>query len=412
MFALEAIFNGLGFALLALLAGTLAAAGWVLPGGEPDDLRRALLRFAAIALAGFLLSFYGSLLIQGAKLSGGNLPSFDLLWRYLARTQSGTVWLMREAYGLLLCGIAVWTLRRRASLATVRLLLLLALPLVATRSLMSHAAAVSGQTATAISLDAVHLVFTALWAGGLPALFWALRRAGHLHLPLSWVAAAVSRFSRLALLSVTVLAASGISQSLFHIPDLAALGGTPYGNVLLLKLTLFALMLGFGALNFFSTRPRLIHAARTQAEEPRLQKTALKRIGTESLVGLLVLFTAAFLTALPPATHVQHAQQKSTAPQSAGRIAPAEGASVKILSPKDGEVFSGDQVPVRFQFVKGKRGGHVHVYVDGELMGMFISDNGTVSGIPPGRHTLEAKVVASDHVTELDAGDRVNFIVK
>lgn len=43
---------------------------------------------------------------------------------------------------------------------------------------------------------------------------------------------------------------------------------------------------------------------------------------------------------------------------------------------------------------------------------MFITDNGTLSGIPPGRHTLEAKAVANDHVTELDAGDRVQFLVK
>ena len=74
--------------------------------------------------------------------------------------------------------------------------------------------------------------------------------------------------------------------------------------------------------------------------------------------------------------------------------------------------MQGDEVPVQFQFVKGKSGGHVHVYVDGELMDMFISDNGTLSGIPPGRHTLEARVIAADHVTELDAKDGVQFIVK
>ena len=62
--------------------------------------------------------------------------------------------------------------------------------------------------------------------------------------------------------------------------------------------------------------------------------------------------------------------------------------------------------------MKGKRGSHVHVYVDGELMGMFISDNGISSGIPPGRYTLEARVVADDHFTELEANDTVQFVVK
>jgi len=91
---------------------------------------------------------------------------------------------------------------------------------------------------------------------------------------------------------------------------------------------------------------------------------------------------------------------------------PAEGASVKILSPKKGQVFKGDQIPIHFKLTKGKMGSHVHAYVDSELMGMFQSERGTLTGITPGRHTLEVRVVAKDHQTELDAVDRVEFVVK
>lgn len=94
------------------------------------------------------------------------------------------------------------------------------------------------------------------------------------------------------------------------------------------------------------------------------------------------------------------------------KLNPAEGAKVTILSPKDGQVFKGDQIPLRFKLVKGKRGEHVHAYVDGELMGMFKSEKGTLTGIQPGRHTLELRVVAEDHQTELDASDKVRFVVK
>ena len=95
-------------------------------------------------------------------------------------------------------------------------------------------------------------------------------------------------------------------------------------------------------------------------------------------------------------------------------LLPAEGASVKILSPREGQIFSGDEVPVRFNLVKGKRGGnlHIHVYVDGELMGMFTTVKGTLTGVQPGSHTMEARVVAEDHVTELDAKDTVKFTVR
>lgn len=92
-------------------------------------------------------------------------------------------------------------------------------------------------------------------------------------------------------------------------------------------------------------------------------------------------------------------------------LKPAEEASVKILSPKQGQVFKGDQVPLQFKLVKGKQGNHVHAYVDGQLMGMFEGKKGTLTGIQPGSHTLELRA-AVDHTTELNAADKVRFVVK
>jgi hypothetical protein len=92
-------------------------------------------------------------------------------------------------------------------------------------------------------------------------------------------------------------------------------------------------------------------------------------------------------------------------------LKPAEGASIRIVSPAKGQVLKGDKVPIEFKLTKGKRGHHAHAYVDGELMGMFDS-KGTLNGIKPGKHTLELRVVASDHVTELDAADKVQFTTK
>lgn len=110
------------------------------------------------------------------------------------------------------------------------------------------------------------------------------------------------------------------------------------------------------------------------------------------------------------ASHSQSGQISQT--QSAAVLAPAEGAGVKILTPIKDQVFSGDQIPLQFELVKGKRGQHVHAYVDGELMGMFESTKGTLTGVKPGKHTLELRVVTSDHKTELDAADKVNFSVQ
>jgi uncharacterized membrane protein len=280
------------------------------------------------------------------------------------------------------------------------------LPLIASRSLMSHAAAVKDNTLLAVSADAIHLVVTALWAGGLPLLFWALWHGSkRLDLPLVWAAETVGRFSRLALACVALLLFTGLYQSWVHVQSWSTLFGSDYGKVLLVKFFLFLLMAALGAVNLFSTKPALFKAAR---DATLLRRTTLRRIGAESVLGFSILAVTGLLTVLAPGAHSRH---RAPAPARYA-LQPADGAQIKILSPRDEEVFRGDQVPIRFELVAGKRGHHVHAYVDGELIGMFEGRNGTLTGISPGRHTLELRVVAEDHQTELAAGDKIEFVVK
>jgi hypothetical protein len=102
-------------------------------------------------------------------------------------------------------------------------------------------------------------------------------------------------------------------------------------------------------------------------------------------------------------------KQKSEPARTKSALQPAQGAAVKIISPKAGEAFKGDKVPLEFKLTKGKRGEHVHAYVDGEMVGMFKSTKGTLNGIKPGKHTLELRVTTADHNTELDATDKTTF---
>jgi hypothetical protein len=129
---------------------------------------------------------------------------------------------------------------------------------------------------------------------------------------------------------------------------------------------------------------------------------------------------AALIISLPLLALAQHDHMKSAdAPKKAPEktpakttLKPAEGANIKILAPTQDQVLKGDSVPLQFKLTKGKRGHHAHAYVDGELMGMFESEKGTLNGIKPGKHTLELRVVAEDHKTELDATDKVTFTTK
>lgn len=137
-------------------------------------------------------------------------------------------------------------------------------------------------------------------------------------------------------------------------------------------------------------------------------------MNTPSFCMIIVLTVAAPIVALAQHDHSKSTDTSKKAAKTAAKptLKPAEGASIKIVSPTKDQVFKGDKVPVQFELTKGKRGHHAHAYVDDELMGMFESEKGTLNAVKPGKHTLELRVVTDDHKTELDAKDSVDFMVK
>ena len=116
-------------------------------------------------------------------------------------------------------------------------------------------------------------------------------------------------------------------------------------------------MLGLAALNAFSTRPALQRATLEDKQRQATLDTAIKRIALESMFGLAIFATTGFLTVLPPGVHALHAAaQQQPALAKIPTLHAAEGASVRILSPKNDESFNGDQVALRFKLTKGKQG--------------------------------------------------------
>ncbi|MFJ1535678.1 copper resistance CopC/CopD family protein [Streptomyces mirabilis] len=106
---------------------------------------------------------------------------------------------------------------------------------------MAEHASTGIQAGLAMPVDVLHLLAVAVWLGGLSALLVALFRAP---VETQIDAAAVRRFSRLAFGSVTVLAATGIYQSWRQVGSWSALTGTWYGQLLLIKIGLVAVLVG------------------------------------------------------------------------------------------------------------------------------------------------------------------------
>lgn len=117
----------------------------------------------------------------------------------------------------------------------------LAVGLAVTWAAGEHASA-GIQVPVAMTSSALHLLATAVWLGGLAALLATLYRA---HL----TPATVTRFSRLAFASVTVLVVTGVYQSWRGLGSWDALTGTTYGRLLVLKLVAVALLLAAAAVS-------------------------------------------------------------------------------------------------------------------------------------------------------------------
>ncbi|MDQ0795157.1 copper resistance CopC/CopD family protein [Streptomyces sp. B1I3] len=90
----------------------------------------------------------------------------------------------------------------------------------------------------AMPVDVLHLLAVATWLGGLAALLVALYRTPDI------TGGAVRRFSRLAFGSVLVLTATGLYQSWRQVGSWSALTGTGYGQLLLVKVALVAVLVG------------------------------------------------------------------------------------------------------------------------------------------------------------------------
>jgi putative copper export protein/mono/diheme cytochrome c family protein/peroxiredoxin len=303
------------WAHLALSVAVLGSAAALLVAGR--STRPTVLAWEARVLAqarglAILALVTGALSVayQAANLSGRLQAAFDArtLSQVLLDTQAGHVWLLRIALLLFLLGFIAFRAdtRERADWLAARGqavgLAAIALGLVTAGG---HAAAVKPGGLAAMTIDAAHLVATGLWIGALLPLALLLRAAsrpeGADARPQAVLAA--RRFSRLALVAVLVLAATGVGNTVIQVASVAGLVGTPYGQLLLAKLALLAPMLLIAGVNRRRLLPELPGEAAT------VGRPAMRRLATfmaaEAALAVLVLGLAAALALTPPARHLQ-----------------------------------------------------------------------------------------------------------
>ncbi len=182
-------------------------------------------------------------------------------WSVLTETQFGRVWIGRLLVAMLLFCVGLVGLGARSDAYGFhhcrRHLLLLFVGMLAWSG---HAAGTMGfRGFVHFGGDAFHLIAASAWVGGLVPLLMFIGPRALVSNPLCFDCFKVlRRFSTLAAWSVAVLAASGALNTWFMTNGLQSFLGTEYGDLVLIKIALFIVMLGFGAANRYWLTPRLL----------------------------------------------------------------------------------------------------------------------------------------------------------
>ncbi|GGW60719.1 copper transport protein [Streptomyces albaduncus] len=235
----------LAYIAAALLIGTAAFVGLCRP---PDT---APLRLPLLTGWWTLMAATVVLLVLRAPYETGTAPGTAFDTSAVARTltgRPGLALLARLALLLLTAAILLRLTRHRAPddrtpPAHLAVGAALSVALALTWAAAEHAAA-GIQVPVAMTSSVLHLLATACWLGGLTALLLTLHRA---RTPPP--AATVTRFSRLAFASVTVLVVTGVYQSWRGLGSWTALTDSPYGRILTVKLLATVFLLSAAGLS-------------------------------------------------------------------------------------------------------------------------------------------------------------------
>ena len=305
------VIRALHFAATAVTAGALifravvadpAArhAGWTGASRASSARRVASIGLAIAVPSGVVWVVLLTMRMSGLSL--GDALSADGLGTVIGETQFGQASAVRLLCALILVVCLVFDritpLRWGALVA--------ALGLVAGLAWTGHAGSTPDPLGEVhLAADILHLGAASAWIGGLFLLAGLLITGRREHAP-AWGAYqldGIRRFSILGMVSVATLTLSGLVNSWLLVGSWRGLIVTEYGLLLSAKLVLFAVMLGFAAVNRLWWTPRL---ASVEQGEPG--PTAVRRLTRNTMIelalGLMVFAIVGALGIQHPAIHL------------------------------------------------------------------------------------------------------------
>jgi copper resistance protein D len=307
-----------GTVIFAVIVATPAFAAAQLFGGDVERLRRRWIGLIWTSLAAAAASGAIWLVLLAADIYAAPLAEVwrdGGVWTVATATRFGQMSLARLAAAALLVASLPALNRPSAGAPWRAAAVALACIVLIGPAWTGHAGATPGIAGEfPLAADALHLLAAGFWLGGLPPLAMLLAAALRQKDP-RWAdatAIALQRFSILGMISVGILLASGIVNSWYEVATLGALFTTTYGQLVLVKIALFAAMVAIASVNRFYLMPRLA----TPGTVVRLCQTSL----AETALGFAAIAVVGFLGAMAPASHMHGHPASGVVPEDAAFV--------------------------------------------------------------------------------------------
>lgn len=296
-------------ASLALCMGVSVCRLWVLPpsalteGRYPENLPASIWRLLGIGIIVLTASSVMELFVRASEMSGSTVMAPSVLPTLLLRTHYGHLLMVRAAaLAALWFG---WHAGRRnpGSLKPSAFILGAAAVIAITMSATGHASDL-GDFSLLELMDWLHLMAASIWGGGLLALSTVVLPMVGQSPGRDEITTIGRRFSRIVNgVVMLIIVVTAFHKAWFYVNSFHALWNTPYGQTIIVKISLFFLLLISGAYSeWYGDMPR-------DRWIRRFTRTARVQV----ILIVAILFCAALLRHQIPARHASHLSHSSYA---------------------------------------------------------------------------------------------------
>jgi len=245
-------------------------------------------KFSKVIGFGIISVFASNFIMLGVQTWRLETSPLDVI-----QTTFGHTWLTRMILTIILIGIWFWIERKnQVSIKTQLPMLVFALALIATTTMMGHGA--STEMVPPIILDYVHNLLSSIWIGGVIFL-------GFVVLPsitkLDGIVrdkitiSLIPRFSAMIIISLGILIITGPTLLWFLDSNVSSLTDSTYGKLIMLKIAIASVMISFGG--FYQIR--FIQQAKKDLKSTSVFKKLKRPLRFEAGLGIALLAVVALL---------------------------------------------------------------------------------------------------------------------